>query len=448
MPGMATEQSPLLADASADAAATIEPESLTSSTTTHGKSTLNHRVSAFDLTRGLICLLMAIDHTFFVSGKEHPTESYSVHPDRHHAYLSSTYQYMLRFVTHTCAPGFCILMGLGIVYFIESRITKAHWSTSKTARYVVIRGCLFMLVGYLSLLPFIKMFHSAYIVIDIIMTLGIDFILAGLLVLGIRAVEGPEKTHAVTAGLALFAIFTACLTVFLSQFKDVAVVQFLWLSNTDANTWFISRFPPFSWLPLVIYGIFYGRLTLVFPRRTAPLSFSLGIVFFILFLAVRVPGRWGNLTPVKPSWFRKGIREFFWTNKYCPDLAFITLFTAINHLFITIFAILPERFPACAIPKTKITFNTNRVLLDIGTSPFAFYFIHMYTLIAIGLFLRSVGWVWSPEKLGAGYTAPGLGNGWCYWLVYALLVGWMWFVCGAYGRFKSSKPTESVWRYF
>ena len=142
---MATERSRLIENGG-----DVEPESLNPS---QGKTSTSSRISTFDLTRGLICLLMAIDHTFFVSGKEHPTESYAVHPDRHHFYLSSWYHYGLRFVTHTCAPGFSILMGLGIVYFVESRIGKNGWSLGKTAKYIAIRGLLFMVVGYVSTIP-------------------------------------------------------------------------------------------------------------------------------------------------------------------------------------------------------------------------------------------------------------------------------------------------------
>lgn len=143
---MSTEQSPLLHNGQ-----TLEPEPLSPPSTI---SNLQYtRVSAFDLTRGLICLLMAVDHTFFFSGKEHPEESYRLVPDRHQPYLSNWYLYGLRFVTHTCAPGFFLLMGLGTVYFVDSRIGKAGWSIAKIAKSLTIRGFLFMVVGYVSIIP-------------------------------------------------------------------------------------------------------------------------------------------------------------------------------------------------------------------------------------------------------------------------------------------------------
>lgn len=142
---MADENSPLLQGDRPEPEALVPPDT--------NVSDISTRVSALDLTRGLICLLMAIDHTFFISGKEHPMESWAVHPDRHHQYLKSWYHYGLRFVTHTCAPGFCILMGVGIVYFIESRIVKHGWTLAKTAKYIAVRGCLFILIGYVSTTP-------------------------------------------------------------------------------------------------------------------------------------------------------------------------------------------------------------------------------------------------------------------------------------------------------
>lgn len=145
---MSTEQSPLLPNSQ-----TLEPESLIQQPSSTTKKSYS-RVIAFDLSRGLICLLMAIDHTFFISGKEHPTESHSIVPDRSHPYLSSTYQYGLRFVTHTCAPGFFLLMGLGTVYFVDSRVGKAGWSLGRTARSLSVRGLLLLVVGYITILPY------------------------------------------------------------------------------------------------------------------------------------------------------------------------------------------------------------------------------------------------------------------------------------------------------
>ncbi len=242
-----------------------------------------------------------------------------------------------------------------------------------------------------------------------------------------------------TAMLFLLAAGLAVLTVVLSPpaGEDASfIVKFLWLTGSSADGKFASRFPPLSWLPLVLYGLVYGRLTLQFPKNTARLSAILAVFFGLCFIAVRLPGGWGNLTPVKPSWFRKGAKEFLWTDKYPPDLPYIFLFTGINHFFITLFQVLPASIP------------TNQVILDIGTSPFIFYFVHMWTLMIIGAVLNALGWTWTVEQLGQGYSRNGVGNGLVYWCIYFGVVMWMWFVCRRYGRLKAKKSADSLWRYF
>ncbi|ORY78572.1 hypothetical protein BCR37DRAFT_382220 [Protomyces lactucae-debilis] len=447
---MASERTRLLSEPTRG----IEPESLVPP----GKQPEHARpgrILAFDLTRGLICLLMAIDHTFFISGKEHPTESYEVHPDRTHLYLSSWYHYGLRFVTHTCAPGFSLLMGLGLVYFVEARIKKAQWTLAKTFRNIVIRGLLFLLVGFVATLPWARAM-KVWVLIDIIATLGIDFIICGGLVILFAGIEQRVQkrwvSHALTFSLLVLAVLGACTTIWVAPApgqKASSAVKILWMTGPSDNGYLLSRFPPLSWLPLVLYGAFFARVSKLLPaRRTASFSFILAMAMLLLFLAVRVPGSWGNLTPVKPSWFRKGVREFLWTDKYPPDLPYITLFSAIIHLFITSFSLLPGDFPGQVTVAGRTIAGTNQVLLDIGTSPFVFYFVHMYSLKLMGVVLQALNLTKTPEELGPGYTGPGIGNGWGFWALYLVLVAWMWFVCRWYGRFKASKSVDSPWRYF
>lgn len=284
--------------------------------------------------------------------------------------------------------------------------------------------------------------------IDVIFALGFDFIIVGMLVLMIKFIDTPHRSTMITVSAGISSILLACLTIFLAGYRQAPTVQIFWLTGGSNQSWYYSRFPPLSWLPLAIYGIFYARLNQRYSKRTAVLSFCLAVVCFLFFLAVRIPGAWGNLTPVSAHWFRKGAKEFFWTNKYCPDLAYITLFTCINHLFITIFSILPREFPGVKIPGINFKLSSNQILLDIGTSPFAFYFVHMYSLMFIGILLSSLGLTYKKEELGPGYANDGTGNGWVFWIIYFLFISYMWTFCRAYGQFKASKPVESAWRYF
>ncbi len=52
---------------------------------------------------------------------------------------------LLRAVTHLCAPGFFLLMGVGIAFFIAGRIREG-WGNWRIARVFLIRG--FLLIGF------------------------------------------------------------------------------------------------------------------------------------------------------------------------------------------------------------------------------------------------------------------------------------------------------------
>ncbi|BFZ56062.1 hypothetical protein PYCC9005_003104 [Savitreella phatthalungensis] len=407
------------------------------------------RVLTFDLVRGLLCIFMAIDHSFFFSGKEHPTEAWNIHPDLHRPYLDSYYHFGLRFVTHLCAPGFAMLMGLGCVYFVAARADGAKWSSGKLLRHVWMRGIIFIAVGWLFTLPFKFILGMAeWFMVDIIVALGFSFAVAGTVAIVLHKLGNASLlAHLATFAILLLACAGVTFTCYLAP-ADRSVTPPAWsriLYLTGQWSFMSSRFPPLAWLPHVLYGVAYGRVSRQVGRsadRQAALSLVLGIVMLAAFAGVRINGGFGNLTPVKPSWFRKGVKEFLWTSKYPPDVAYSLLFLGLNHLLIALFALLPFPFPLPGI------FNTSAVLLDFGTSPFFFYFLHVNTFIIFGLVLAALGLTKSPADLPDGYTRAGIGNGPIYWLVFALLMLPIWRLCRWYAALKRSSHPDSFLRFF
>jgi uncharacterized membrane protein len=58
-------------------------------------------------------VLMAIDHASFFIARVHPMESWATPPP----YYADAAAFFTRWLTHLCAPGFFLLMGIGIVWF-------------------------------------------------------------------------------------------------------------------------------------------------------------------------------------------------------------------------------------------------------------------------------------------------------------------------------------------
>ena len=79
-----------------------------------GAESIGARLPSLDALRGLIIVLMAIDHARAFIAKNHSGEFWGrALPD----YGGDTVAFLTRLVTHLCAPGFMFLMGTGMVLF-------------------------------------------------------------------------------------------------------------------------------------------------------------------------------------------------------------------------------------------------------------------------------------------------------------------------------------------
>ena len=98
------------------------------------------RLLALDALRGLIMVLMAIDHMRMML-MPHPLEIWDAALPQY----DSASPFLTRFVTHFCAPGFFLLTGVGMILFVDVR-GKASWSQAKIAGHWILRGVLLVVV--------------------------------------------------------------------------------------------------------------------------------------------------------------------------------------------------------------------------------------------------------------------------------------------------------------
>lgn len=96
-----------------------------------------NRLYGLDLFRGLIMVFESIDHSReFLSKIKVDHEEWYHMPDFYNSEKNEgmpLLSWFLRALTALCAPGFMFLMGVGIVYFTESR-KKIGWSNLRIYR--------------------------------------------------------------------------------------------------------------------------------------------------------------------------------------------------------------------------------------------------------------------------------------------------------------------------
>ena len=99
------------------------------------KATIEGRLISLDALRGLIIMLMAIDHASYFIARVHSAEFWgSALP-----VYSSGFWFWTRWVTHLCAPGFFFLMGAGMILLADAR-RNAGWEENQITRFFFIRG--------------------------------------------------------------------------------------------------------------------------------------------------------------------------------------------------------------------------------------------------------------------------------------------------------------------
>ena len=374
------------------------------------------RVTSLDALRGLIMILMAIDHASYFIGKIHPGEFWGLALPQY----SSTVSFMTRWITHLCAPGFFFLMGTGMVLFAASR-RVAGWSENSITRFFITRGIVLILLQLLVenpawLLGMIGEKPSGitppggggevFLHFGVLYGLGATMIVFSLL-LRVRPVY-----------IALLSIGSILLTQWLTPSAsdtDTLYSPLLRLILIPGHTGIWQSFYPLiPWLGITGLGVVFGKSLKLNAQQSFRYLLMGGTAFLILFLLIRWVGGFGNLQPVEDGWM-----VFLNVTKYPPSLAYILLTLGINGLLLYLFTRI----------KNSLA-RYGRPLLVFGRSALFFYIVHLYLYALLGFV--------SPD--GASYPMIYL-----FWLIGLII---LFPLCLAYGKFKKQKPASSLWRLF
>jgi uncharacterized membrane protein len=358
-------------------------------------SAKSSRIVSLDIFRGLIMVVMAIDHTrdFFTN--------LSFEPET----LSRTWPplFFTRWITHFCAPMFFLLAGTG-AYLYGHRRTAADLT-----RFLWTRG-LWLIALEFTVVGTAWSFQIPFGFFGVIWALGASMVLMAAIVrLPMRWV----------AGLSLAMI------VFHDLLDGVRPAQF----GTHAWIWSIlhrrggvmlpfggRQFVLFPLIPLVgvmSAGYVLGQLyTMERARRKKLLAVS-GAVMIALFAFLRLTNLYGNppagLGGVsqgdfhpQPT-FAKTLILFLDVEKYPPSLQFLLMTVGPSLLLL---AWLDRE----CVPRGL------GALWTLGRVPMFFYVLHLYLIHSMAILVsalrgQSVGWlfhgaIFGESPAGYGYNLP------------------------------------------
>ena len=386
------------------------------------------RVQSIDLLRGIVMIIMALDHVrdyfHYDAFVYSPTDLSK----------TSSILFFTRFITHYCAPVFVFLAGAS-AFLSGTRKSKKELSS-----FLLTRG-LWLVFAELFILSLFKTFNPsyAYLNLQVIWAIGLSMIvLSGLIYI--------RTSYILVLGLALVLGHNLLDNVHVSGNGFGSLLWAVLHEQKIFKVGYISIFvnyPIMPWIGVMALGYCCGHLyTNGFnEKRRRKLLLLIGVGAMVLFIALRANNFYGDAA----NWSSQknmlySFLSFINVTKYPPSLLYslITLGPAL------IFLSVSER-PIKSLGKKIIVF---------GSVPMFYYMAHLLFIhILASIAALMTGY---PEMLilktsvlnttalkGYGFSLTDV------YLIWICLVLFLYPLCKWFGKYKKAYQPVYRWlRYF
>ncbi len=394
-------------------AAPLAAESADSSNRRRG----GRRITSLDVIRGVVMILMAIDHVRVYSGQPPGGPTPGI--------------FFTRWVTNFCAPAFVLLAGTGAWLYRESRGGDAARRT--LGAWLVTRG-LWLVLLELTLLRFAWTFNFDYAhsaMAGVIWCIGWCMVgLAALQYLPMSVVLGAGVV--IVAGHNLLDGTAKHLAETGAHGPWIWILQILYFGgviNVGSLT-FGVLYSLIPWVGVMALGFALGPVMKMDASRRARLCLTIGGGAVVAFMVLRGFNLYGDPRPWHNGPRMPGFLSFLATTKYPASLQFLLM-----TLGPTLLAI-----PLLEQASGPII----RLLTIFGRVPFFYYVLHipLIHLTALGVSLIRLGrvspWLFANHPMlnpppPEGYTWD-LATLYAVWLI--VLVP-LYFACRWYAALKA-----------
>jgi uncharacterized membrane protein len=345
------------------------------------------RIESIDVVRGVIMILMALDHTrdFFGNTGLNPTNPAT----------TTIALFFTRWITHFCAPVFFLLTGTGAYLSLRKK------SKSELSKFLFTRGLWLIFLELVVSRCLGWQFNFDYRVLFIIVLWALGWAMIVLSVL----VYLPTP---VVAGFGILMIATHNL------FDSVQSSNPLWtllhspnfLVNSPRHSVFVG-YPLIPWIGVTAAGFGLGQIYRWTPERRRAFLTRLGIGLSLAFVVLRAINIYGDPQPwagQRSATFT--VLSFLNTTKYPPSLLYLLMTLGPALLFL--------RAVDSGTPRWL------RPALIIGKVPMFYYLLHipLIHLLAIAVCYARYGevhWMFESPTLdhfpvtqppGWGFSLP------------------------------------------
>lgn len=364
------------------------------------------RLIALDALRGLLIILMALDHANFHIAQQHSSGEYW---GGYFPVFESPLGFLTRFVTHLCAPGFFFLMGVGMVLFQSSR-RKKDWKEGEIRWHFALRG---LLLIALQLFLNLNQVWSTSGSTTPLWYVGVLAALGAGMILCIPLLDLKPILLGVIAAwfFIVMEILTPSQLIWGRNFDQVAGVLLVYGGGGED---FWVNYPLLAWVEMIVSGMLFGKILLEDKKKAFRRGGWAGVVCLVGFVMLRSLDGFGTIRPLEHgTWM-----GYLSVVKYPPSLAFVLLTMGFNLILLWAF----DRLWKDGISRWN-------PLLVFGQTALFSYVVH------IGIYLI-LGRLFVPQ-------GTSLGIMYLFWLGG---LGILYLLARRYGVFKFSKPSRSLLR--
>jgi uncharacterized membrane protein len=367
------------------------------------------RIDAVDLLRGLVMVIMLLDHTRDFIHRD------ALFFDPANLDRTTPALFFTRWITHYCAPIFVFLAGTGAYLQLSRGKTKAELS-----RFLWTRG-LWLVVLELTVVRCVVAFNFNYAqfpgFLQVIWAIGVSMIvLAALIHLPLRAVAA--------VGIGIIALHNLGDAFAVRGWagpgtEAPGALEALWMVLHQpgfivvAGAPVLVLYPVLPWIGVLAAGYAFGAVYGWEPERRRRFLVRLGMGMIAAFILFRATDFYGDAT----AWTTErgpviGLLSFLSTTKYPPSLHFLLMTLGPAMLALAWF----ERLGRGPVSRALVTY---------GRVPLFFYVLQWIVahLFAIGFSLiagKSVAHLFvfpgtiQPPPAGVGF---GLGITYLAWIL-------------------------------
>jgi len=328
------------------------------------------RIAAIDWMRGLVMILMIVDHASMAFDVDHLAKDSALYADAGTMALPG-FAFFTRWMTHICAPTFVFLAGLSLALSVERRMAKGV-PAGEIDRTILTRGFIIAMLDLTAV-----SFGSGVWLFGVLFAIGVSM-------MAMAALRRLPWQALLALGVAWYAGSEALTGLFWHPPGSASPLIAVTIA-TDSGGPAVIKYAVIPWLAMMAMGWAFGqhisRAAAGEVRFSTPRVLAVGgALLLVIFVVVRWNAGYGDmfLHRADNSW-----QQWLHVSKYPPSVTYAAL--ELGLLWVTLAALMQI--------EPLIGVRPNGPLLVFGQTAMFFYMAHRlaFEIPATYFGLRGIG---------------------------------------------------------